>query len=169
MIQPQRPKRLPKLLVLTALTVTGCAASGSPNQAATPTPSESAQPGAQEEAEATRQECEEQLGDLIGALDELDSRLGVGLTFQEYGTKVGDARVAYDAIAFGRLESLCTLDVAVHLENALNHYVDAFNDWNDCIGQLGCSLDENESDLQAFWRLATRELRDARQGLSQLG
>ena len=50
------------------------------------------------EAEAAADECQQQTGGLQSSLEELDSRLTVGLAYDEYSTQVGDAqsRMAID-------------------------------------------------------------------------
>jgi hypothetical protein len=90
------------------------------------------------------------------------------LVFQDYTNRVGDVSVEYNRIRFGALPANCTLEVGVPLENALNSYIDANNRWNDCIGDLGCSLDSIEPRLQRDWRKASQEIRRARRALRTL-
>jgi hypothetical protein len=121
-----------------------------------------------EAALAEQAECEEQLGPLLEALEDLDARLDVGLVFQDYTNRVGDVSVEYNRIRFGALSTNCTIEVGVPLEHALNDYIRANNQWNNCIGDFGCSLDSIEPELQRQWRKATREIRKARQSLRAL-
>jgi hypothetical protein len=114
-------------------------------------------------------ECEEQTGDFLDALGELDSRLGVGLQFDDYLNQVGDVRVAYDQVPFDDMAAACIQEVGLPAERALNLYVQAGNIWNNCIGNFDCSLDDIEPQLQRKWAVASRKLADAEQGLEDLG
>jgi hypothetical protein len=51
--------------------------------------------------------CQSEVRSLLSALQELDSRLNVGLNLDEYGDYVGDAQVAYDRLDFDRIEGIC--------------------------------------------------------------
>lgn len=113
-------------------------------------------------------ECKGQTGPFIRALGDLDSRLGVGMNFSEYGAAVGDARVSYDKIRFQRLDPVCTSQVGVPAEDALNAYMRAYTTWNDCIGDLYCSNDSITPSLQGEWAKATRKLAQARRGLANI-
>lgn len=114
----------------------------------------------QEEAAET---CETKSDPLVGALQQLNSRLGVGMNLLDYTTYLGDVQVEYDVYfadesAFaddpqGALD--CTL-TAVGLEVALNRYVEAHQIWSDCIDAYGCSIDDADTDteMQAAWSQA---------------
>jgi hypothetical protein len=121
------------------------------------------------EAEAAADECRRQTGGLQRALEELDSRLGVGLAYDDYSTQVGDASVAYDRIPIGRLEQDCLLEVGVHLEDAMNAYIKADDTWGDCIVDFGCDVDSIDPELQMRWAEATREINKAKAGLAAIG
>jgi hypothetical protein len=127
------------------------------------------QEAAAAEAEAAADACRRQVGGLQRALEELDSRLTVGLAYDEYSTQVGDAQVAYDRIPIGKLEQDCLFDVGLHLENAMNAYVKADNTWNDCIIDFGCDVDSIDPELQERWAEATREIDKAKSGLVAIG
>lgn len=99
--------------------------------------------------------CVAQVGPFVNALEDLDSRLEVGLTFADYGTRVGDAQVVYDRIDFTAMDPNCLSNVGVPAENALNHYVKAFNAWNACVGKLSCTNAKIKPKLQAEWSAAT--------------
>ena len=61
----------------------------------------------------------------LDALDELNSRLDVGLVNADYGNYVGDISVAYNDIPFRRLPQDCVFNVGVPAENAFNEYIKA--------------------------------------------
>jgi zinc-ribbon domain len=100
-------------------------------------------------------DCIRELGPFVSALEDLDSRLSVGLNFNDYSTRVGDTRVAYDRINLAKVDTLCLTVVGSPAEDALNAYVEAYNTWNDCIGTPGCTNDSIKSQLQAQWSKAT--------------
>jgi len=128
----------------------------------------------QEEAAAAKAaaalaECRKQTDGLMKKLQELDSRLSVGLTYQEFSTQVGNARVAYDQVPTGRLALDCLTGVAVHLEDAMNSYAKSESLWSNCIDDFSCDTDSIEPDLQAKWADATGAITKAKSGLSDLG
>ena len=127
-----------------------------------------AEQAAAEKAAALEAKCRQQTGGLMRSLQELDSRLSVGLVYQEYSTQVGDARVAYDRVSIGALDPECLTEVAIHLESAMNAYVKADNIWNNCITDLYCDNDSIKPDLQAKWSEATSLIGKAESGLSSL-
>ena len=135
-----------------------------------PTASLSAEPSiADEDSDGNPDsaECQQQLGGLMKALKEIDSRLDVGLTQSELNGYVGDASVEYDRARFGSLPTTCTLTVGVPLENALNNYIKSNNRWNSCISNFGCDVDSIDPYLQKQWAAAAKNLRRASAGLRQ--
>lgn len=123
---------------------------------ATPTiPRPGATIGPPTSAPGLSDECIRQIGPLVSTLEDLNSRLAVGLSFSDYSTRVGDVRVAYDRIDANKLDSLCISLVGKPGEDAFNAYVTAYNTWNDCIGNVDCSTDSIDSQLQAQWSIAT--------------
>jgi hypothetical protein len=120
------------------------------------------------EAQLIHDVCVEEFTPLLNQLRELDSRLSVGLTFPEYSEHVGDIRVEYDRIPIDDLDFNCVQRVGIPAENALNHYVDAHNEWNDCIQDLGCDTDSIDPSLQASWLDATQEIERAEGGFEEL-
>lgn len=109
--------------------------------------------------------CTDELAPLLGSLEELDSRLSVGLSFSDYSERVGDARVAYDALDFASLSPDCIKGPGVQLEKALNSYQRAYTTWNDCIGDIDCSNDSIQGELQREWARATVQIGNARKDL----
>lgn len=123
---------------------------------------------AAEKAAAKAAKCRQQTAALMKALEELDSRLSVGLVYQDYSTQVGDARVAYDRVPIGALGPDCLSKVAVHLEDAMNAYAKADSTWNDCITDFNCDNDSIKPELQARWSEATGLINKAKSGLSSM-
>lgn len=110
--------------------------------------------------------CEEELGDLMDALGEINSRLDIGMALSEYGERVGDVIVAYDQVDVGDLEEGCRTEVAVPAEDALQEYIVAQQRWNRCIfDQADCELSDIEVKLQDRWTAAALQLEVARSAL----
>lgn len=109
-------------------------------------------------------ECVVALTPLVSGLEDLDSRLSVGLNFSDYSSKVGDLKVVYDKIKPSTLDTTCLTIVGTPAETALNDYIEAYNSWNTCIGKVGCTNASIKSSLQDDWAKATdiiSGLRDA--------
>lgn len=123
---------------------------------------------ARKEAERTAARCERQVGDVLAAAQELDARLDVGLSLDEYTEYVGDIAVAHDRVRVGQLDLDCLGDVAVPAERALNHYMRAQQVWEECIDDFGCNLDSVDPQLQRLWGKATDQVTNADKGLRDL-
>ncbi len=121
-----------------------------------------------ESAAALAAGCQGDLGGMIRVLRNTGSRLDVGLTFADYSTQVGQISVAYNRIPFKRMDFECISPAGIKAEKAFNSYSDAYDQWNDCIGDLYCDMDSIESDLQGKWSKADRQTREARQALTEL-
>ena len=100
-------------------------------------------------------DCVRQIGPFVSALENLNSRLAVGLSFSDYSTRVGDVRVAYDRINAAKLDQLCVTLVGSPSEDAFNAYVSAYNTWNDCVGKSGCTEKTVDAKLQVLWTKAS--------------
>ncbi|WP_309649904.1 hypothetical protein [Nocardioides sp.] len=181
------------LLTLLALLLSGCG-EGGPTDAEKAEASASAdaerfaeaaaenaeEAAAAEEAEAERvraaktrrfQACTKGTKPLMSALQQINSRLSIGMNFDEYGDRVGDAQVGYDQVFAGPdLERTCLLKVGVPLEGALNKYIEVFNIWNDCVQDYYCDFNEGETNdkAQKRWGKATTMVAAAEKGLSGL-
>jgi len=124
-----------------------------------------------DEAREVHAACEGQLGTLVNRLGELDSRLSVGLNYDEYTDEVADLRVAYDKIDFDELGEAgvsCLGSIGVPAENALNQFAKAVNQWGTCLDDFGCDTDSIEPKLQRRWSRATDYIDQAKDELDQL-
>jgi hypothetical protein len=157
--------------VTVALLLTACIPRiGSP-EAQSPSPEDTAaEEAAEEEAEAAAAHaaCEAALEDFLDELNELNSRLGVGVQFSAYLELVGDARVEYDQVDFGDLDQTCLGDVGVPAERALRLYIKAGNIWNRCIQDFGCDIDSIDPQLQERWADAGTAVNSAENGLADM-
>lgn len=128
---------------------------------------------AQRQAEEARrreayQACASGVDPLVVSLKQLDTDLGVGLNYSDYGSEVRDANRAYQTVVDGGLASGCLNAVGVPLENALNDYISADKTWNNCISDLNCLNDSITPTLQDEWAKATIAIRRAEAALDLL-
>jgi hypothetical protein len=109
--------------------------------------------------------CQSQLGSFVGSMDGLRRRLAVGVTYDQYVAEVRGIRSTYGEIPTGRLRIDCLTAVAAPGEKAFNRYIEAANDWGECVSELGCGSTEIEPVLQRRWRIASHFLSEAEVGL----
>lgn len=109
--------------------------------------------------------CQSQLGSFVGSMDGLRRRLAVGVTYDQYVAEVRGIRSTYGEIPTGKLRADCLIAVAAPGEKAFNRYIEAANDWGECVSELGCSSTEIEPVLQRRWRIASHFLSEAQDGL----
>jgi hypothetical protein len=126
------------------------------------------------EADAKRREqqqpaagpCQGQLGGFVASMDSLRRRLAVGVTFDQYLAEVQGIRSTYRKIPIDRIEIDCLDAVGTPAEKAFNRYIEAANDWGDCVSEAGCSSATVEPVLQRRWRIASHFLGEADDGLN---
>lgn len=109
--------------------------------------------------------CQTQLGSFVASMDSLRRRLAVGLTYDQYVAEVRGIRSTYEKIPFDRVEIDCLSTVGTPAEQAFNRYIEAANDWGDCVSEAGCSSATVEPTLQRRWRIASHFLSGADEGL----
>ena len=107
-------------------------------------------------AMAAQTKCKSQLGKFQAELDELDSRLNIGMANDEYGQRLGDIQVAYDAVDIPALKGEC-LSTAVIFEDGFNKYIKAGTKWDSCIENYNC----DEPQVQPLWSQASLLLNEA--------
>jgi hypothetical protein len=106
---------------------------------------------------------------LTRELGDLNSRLDVGLNYDEYTTKVGDVKVAYDQTPFKQLDDIaCLQQVGLPAESALNQYAKAAGIWDRCFDDPNCSNDQIKGQLQSHWSTASRQVRRASRGMARM-
>jgi hypothetical protein len=165
---------MPKFIaaILVASVVAGCGSGADTGSTADgPSPAETAaqeKQAAKDKAEATYANCKRDLGGFVTSLSELDSRLGVGLSYDEYTTKVGDVKVAYDNVPFKTLEAACVAGVGLPAEKALNQHAKAATEWGNCQSDINCSNDSVKPTLQKYWLKASTLTQRAKSKLEGL-
>lgn len=121
------------------------------------------------ELQVLHDECEEEFDPFLSELQELDSRLGVGLDYDEYGDKVGDIQVAYDDLDIKSMDQRCINEVGIPAEDAFNAYLDAHQTWEECIDRLSCDMDKEAlPKMQKKWAEATDLLTKADRNLESM-
>jgi hypothetical protein len=109
--------------------------------------------------------CQSQLGSFVGSMDGLRRRLAVGVTYDQYVAEVRGIRSTYGKIPIARVQIDCLSAVATPGEKAFNRYIEAANDWGECVSEAGCGSEEIEPVLQRRWRIASHFLTEAKEGL----
>jgi hypothetical protein len=110
--------------------------------------------------------CQTQLGSFVASMDSLRRRLAVGVTYDQYVAEVRGIRSTYRKIPTRRVEIDCLGVVGTPAEQAFNRYIEAANDWGECVSEAGCSSETVEPVLQRRWRIASHFLSEADRGLN---
>lgn len=163
--------------VLAALLLPGCGGSGSEGAATTDTVASKSTPTTTTKASDSQQRkkqerpsaagpCQAQLGSFVASMDSLRRRLAVGVTFDQYLAEVRGIRSTYRKIPIDGVEIDCLDAVGTPAEQAFNRYIEAANDWGECVSEAGCSSEAVEPVLQRRWRIASHFLNEADDGLS---
>jgi hypothetical protein len=113
--------------------------------------------------------CQSQVGSFVASMDSLRRRLAVGVTYDQYVAEVRGIRSTYRRIPIERVEIDCLDAVGTAAEKAFNRYIEAANDWGDCVSEVGCSSEAIEPVLQRRWRIASHFLSAADEGLAATG
>jgi hypothetical protein len=163
--------------LLVALLLAGCG-SGRSNQAGTTAATVAGDPettvvknrgsdqGGKQERASAAGPCQSQLGSFVASMDSLRRRLAVGVTFDQYVAEVRGIRSTYGKVPYDRVEIDCLSTVGTPAEKAFNRYIEAANDWGECVSEAGCSSETVEPVLQRRWRIASHFLGEAVAGLS---
>lgn len=160
--------------LLTALLLVGCGNGGSDSTSAATLTSRLTTTTEKPRAKNTKKEprpgaagpCQSQLGSFVASMDSLRRRLAVGLTYDQYVAEVRGIRSTYRKIPIDRVELNCVDTVGTPGEKAFNRYIEAANDWGDCVSEAGCSSETVEPVLQRRWRIASHFLSEADEALN---
>jgi hypothetical protein len=109
--------------------------------------------------------CQSRLGSFVASMDSLRRRLAVGVTYDQYVAEVRGIRSTYEKIPTGRVEIDCLTAVGAPAERAFNRYIEAADDWGECVSEAGCSSATVEPVLQRRWRIASHFLSGADEAL----
>jgi len=109
--------------------------------------------------------CQAQVGGFVHSLATLRRRLVAGLAYEQYVSEMRAIRSTYEAVPVARLDVTCLTRVGGPAESSFNTYLDAGNDWGDCVGTPGCEAATVEPTLQRKWRAAAKALGEAQAAL----
>ena len=109
--------------------------------------------------------CQSRLGGFVASIDSLRRRLAVGVTYDQYVAEVRGIRSTYEKIPADRVEIDCLTAVGAPAEQAFNRYIEAADEWGECVSEAGCSSATVEPVLQRRWRIASHFLSGADQAL----
>ncbi|HET8566458.1 MAG TPA: hypothetical protein VFL77_08290 [Solirubrobacterales bacterium] len=131
----------------------------------TTTPAKPASRRARQQAKSPGGPCQAQLGSFVASMDSLRRRLAVGVTYDQYVAEVKGIRSTYGKIPIDQVEIGCLGAVGTPGERAFNRYVEAADDWGECVSEAGCSSATVEPVLQRRWRIASHFLSEADESL----
>jgi hypothetical protein len=134
--------------------------------ATTTTEKQPSKAGEQRAAPSPAGPCQTQLGSFVASMDSLRRRLAVGVTYDQYVAEVRGIRATYRKIPSDQVEIDCLTGVGTPAEKAVNRYIEAADDWGECVAEAGCSSATVEPVLQRRWRLASHFLSEADKGLN---
>jgi hypothetical protein len=118
---------------------------------------------------AAAKRCGRTLGDFLDSMESMTNTLAVGLEYTRYLGTVNRVRATYAEVPADRLGIVCLSQVASPAEQALNLYIDAANQWGDCLAAPSCDSESIEPRLQRGWEEASGLLGEARRKLRRLG
>lgn len=150
------------LIVVLSLGVVACGGISEEEKREEARQERAAKQRAKEHRERVRQQaaydaCASTFSDFQDVVEEMNSRLAVGLSYSDYSTRVADVRVAYDQTNFDDNNDVdCIGGVGVPLEGAMNQYVKAANTWDSCFEDIYCDNDSIDPKLQKHWEKASR-------------
>lgn len=94
-------------------------------------------------ARAAYDACSAEISPFMNVLENVNARLNVGMSQQDLSGLIGDASVEYQRIDIESLGTGTCLSVGAKLESAFNKYNATVSEWNTCIYDTSCSLDED--------------------------
>jgi hypothetical protein len=109
--------------------------------------------------------CRRALGDFLDATESLQNSVAVGVSYESYLTAVNHVRASYADVEADDLWLLCLAQVAGPAERALNTYIEAANEWGECLAGSSCDSEAIEVELQRRWRRAADLIASAQDGL----
>jgi hypothetical protein len=112
--------------------------------------------------------CGRELGDFLDSIESLGNTLAVGLDYKQYLGSVHRVRASYASVTADRLGIVCLSQVAAPAERALNVYIDAANEWGNCLATASCDPESIEPKLKHEWERASSHLAQAQRGLRNL-
>jgi hypothetical protein len=153
------------MLALTATTAAVCAGCGSSTSPSTNGGAALSVPTGP--AQMTRSKCLSEVGPFLDSMQQIDSRLNVGMTESEFVARTGTAEVKHDQLDPHAISGAC-LTAGADLETALNRYAKAANKWRNCIASFSCTFHKINRYMQAQWAAASVKITRAKTQLDSL-
>jgi hypothetical protein len=162
---------------LVALALNGCGGSGGPTVSSTTTPRQTTTTEAAPKKPRGAPKppvakagglCQSQLGAFVGSMDSLRRRLAVGVTYEQYVDEIKAVRSTYEKVPVQEVQIDCLDAVGTPSEKAFNRYIQAANEWGECVSEAGCESADVEPVLQGRWRVASHFVSEAQRGLRRL-
>jgi hypothetical protein len=132
-------------------------------------PASAAASGVNAKASPPAKRCTRTLGEFLDSMESLGNTLAVGLAYGQYLDTVDRVRATYAGVEAEHLGLVCLGRVGTPAERALNVYIEAANEWGDCLATPSCDTEAVEPRLQREWERASNLLAEARTGLRTLG
>jgi hypothetical protein len=117
---------------------------------------------------AVKTACENAIGDFVDSVAELDSRLNVGLSYDDYTSKVANISVEHDKVVDGGSLTGACYQAAKAAESAMNSYLRAQSQWHDCFDDENCTTDSILGSLQAKWSTASGQDEKSKAALAKI-
>jgi hypothetical protein len=97
--------------------------------------------------------CKKLVQNFTDSLDNLNSRLSVGLKPDDYNSRVGNISVAYNKVDWSATpNTYCLKKVGIPLETAYNDFRDAGEAWSKCIDDYNCDVTNDKlPGMQKKW------------------
>ena len=115
----------------------------------------------------TNSACMAQIGPFLDAMQQIDSRLNIGINEADFVSRVGTAQVNHDTIDTHAISGKC-LDAGVKLEKGLNAYAKAATKWSHCVSQSSCTFRKINGFEQLQWATAGLDITKAKTEISTL-
>ena len=111
--------------------------------------------------------CKKLVQDFADSLDNLNSRLDVGIKPDDYSSRLGDISVAYNKISWDETPNqYCLKSVGIPLESAYRDFAAAGNTWNDCITDYNCDVEKDKlPSMQKKWTHAGKLMEKSKTAL----
>jgi hypothetical protein len=122
---------------------------------------------ARAKAMAEYRDCTERLSGFLDELDEINSRLAIGLNYGDYLERLADVSVSYGKISMGD-DVECLTGVGVPAEAAFNQHIKAKDKWSACVDDIDCDTDSIDNSLQTRWSKASQLTDEAKSGLEEM-
>jgi hypothetical protein len=100
-------------------------------------------------------------------MDQLRDHLVAGVSYQQYVDELKEVRGAYDSLPVKQLQIDCLRRAGTVAESGFDEYIEAGNVWGDCVEVAGCRSVSIEGKLQRRWRIASKLLSEAEDGLAR--